>query len=214
MSIKVAITDDHPMVLSGLKYALTANSEIIVTGTYRNGHDLLQALEATAPDVLLLDLQLPDFPGRKIAQEVIRLYPNIKIIIISSQEEFYNIDEMIQMGCSGYLLKSNTDHALLLQAVETVYYGELFLEPSLKKELMTGILKARKKSEKTMAMLTQKENEILKFIVEGYSSKKIADQLGISFRTVETHRFSLLQKLEVKNAAELVKKALELHLLK
>ncbi len=214
MSIKVVITDDHPMLLSGLKHTLSKNSNITIMGTFANGKDLLQFLQSQQPDILLLDLQLPEFPGKAIAQEVLKLYPDIKILIISSQEDSFIIDEMIQLGCVGYLPKSSTDHNQLLEAIETVHYGELYLEPSLKKDLMTNIIKGKRKSEKTMAMLTQKEKEILKFIVEGHSSKKIADHLGISFRTVETHRFSLLQKLEVKNAAELVKKAMELHLLK
>jgi len=214
MTIKVAITDDHPMVISGLKNALSASKEISVTGTYANGNDLLNSLETTRPDVLLLDLQLPDFSGKEIARKIFRNYPDIKIIILSSIEEAFSIEEMMEMGCSGYLLKSSTDQTILLQAVEAAYYGEIYLEASLKKELLTGILKTKKKSEKTSAMLTQKEKEIMGFIIEGYSSKKIAGHLGISYRTVETHRFSLLQKLEVKNTAELVKKAMELHLLK
>lgn len=214
MIIKVAITDDHPMVLAGLQHALGADNRIMLTGAYTSGEALLAALPALCPDVLLLDLQLPDMPGRIIAQQVLREYPDVRILILSSQEDTFYIQEMMELGCSGYLLKSNTDPALLLKAIQTVHYGENFLDEKLSKLLMTGILKNRKKSDRTLAMLTRKEKEILSYIVEGLSSSRIAERLGISARTVETHRYSLMQKLEVKNAPELVRKAIEQHLLK
>jgi DNA-binding NarL/FixJ family response regulator len=214
MPIKVAVTDDHPMVLSGLQHALASSEDVVLTGAYTTGSSLLEALPVQRPDVLLLDLQMPDMPGRTIAQIILKQYRDIKILILSSLEDIHYIQEMMELGCSGYLLKSNTDHNLLLQAIQKAYYGEIFMEAALSKQLLTGILKNRKKSEKTMALITQKEKEILAYIVDGLSSSRIAEQLGISARTVETHRYSLMQKLDVKNAPELVKKAMELHLLK
>lgn len=202
------------MVLAGLQQALASCPEVVLVGSYTSGSSLLAALPALCPDVLLLDLQMPDMPGRTIAQTVLKHYKDIRILILSGQEEIHHIQEMMELGCSGYLLKSNTDHTLLLKAIQKAYYGETFLEESLGKQLMTGILKNRKKSDKTIALLTQKEKEILSYIIEGLSSSRIAAQLGISVRTVETHRYSLMQKLDVKNAPELVRKAMELHLLK
>ncbi len=214
MTIKVAITDDHPMVLAGLQHALTSSPDILLTGAFTTGSSLLAALPELRPDVLLLDLQMPDMSGRTIAQTVLKQYTDIRILILSGLEDIHHIQEMMELGCSGYLLKSNTDYNLLLQAVQKAYYGETFLEEQLGKQLMSGIMKNRKKSDKTIALLTQKEKEILGYIVEGLSSIRIAAQLGISVRTVETHRYSLMQKLDVKNAPELVRKAMELHLLK
>lgn len=214
MTIKVAITDDHPMVLAGLRQALASSPDIMLTGAYNTGSSLLAALPELRPDVLLLDLQMPDMSGRTVAQTILKQYSDIRILILSGLEDIHHIQEMMELGCSGYLLKSNTDYKLLLQAVQKAYYGETFLEEALGKQLMSGILKNRKKSDKTIALLTQKEKEILSYIVEGLSSSRIAAQLGISVRTVETHRYSLMQKLDVKNAPELVRKAMELHLLK
>ncbi len=214
MTIKVAITDDHPMVLAGLKHSLASDPNMMLTGAYATGESLLAALPALRPDVLLLDLQLPDMPGRMVALQVLKQYDDIRILVLSSQEETCYIQEMMELGCSGYLLKSTTGHALLLEAVQKVYYGENFLDEALSKQLMTGIIKNRKKSDKTIALLTRKEKEILGYIVDGGSSSHIAAQLGISVRTVETHRYSLMQKLEVKNAPELMRKAIEQHLLK
>jgi len=212
MPIKVALTDDHPMVLSGLKSALEENKDILITGAYSSGYDLLEALKINQPDVLLLDIHLPHMNGEKIAQQVLRDYPAIKILILSAQEESFLIQDMLTLGCSGYLLKSSTDHDILIDAIESVYSGAIFLEPELRKILMADVCKMQKKSTKAAALLTKKEKEILHYVIEGLSSKKIADVLCISIRTVETHRFSLLQKMDVKNTAELVRKALELHL--
>jgi DNA-binding NarL/FixJ family response regulator len=207
------LTDDHPMVLSGLQNALKGIEGIHLSGTYSSGYDLLAALEKGAPDILLLDIQMPHLNGAQIAQQVLSTFPGVKIIILSAQEEPYLIQEMLTLGCSGYLLKSHTDSDLLVEAIEAVYAGDTFLEAGLKKLLMASVARTQKKSAQAAAMLTKKEKEILGHIVNGLSSKKIADILDIGIRTVETHRFSLLQKLDVKNTAELVKKTLELHLL-
>lgn len=212
MPIKVAITDDHPMVLSGLKNALLSQPGFLVTGIYTNGNDLLADLTREVPDILLLDLQIPDSPGEKIAKKVLQHYPDIKIVVLSGSEELEHIENMIAIGCSGYLLKSNTDHTLLLRAIEQVYYGEIFLESSLNRSSITDVLKAKTKKIKITELLTFKEKEIMGLIVSGYSNKEIAEKLLVSSRTVETHRSSLMHKLSVKNTAELVRKAMELHL--
>jgi DNA-binding NarL/FixJ family response regulator len=212
MPIKVAITDDHPMVLQGLKNALLSQPGFLITGSYTNGGDLLDALAMETPDVLLLDLQLPEMSGSKIAKEVLLHHPEIKILVLSGSEELDHIENMIAIGCSGYLLKSNTDHTLLLRAIEQVYYGEIFLESSLERNDITDVLKAKTKKAKITNLLTNKEKEVMALIVKGFSNREIAEKLKVSSRTVETHRSSIMQKLEVKNAAELVRKTLELHL--
>lgn len=214
MQINVAITDDHRLVLEGLRNVLATDERINLCGMYANGKDLLEGLTARQPDVLLLDLQLPDYTGKALAIEVMKRYPAVRIIILSGLEESHYIEEMMQIGCAGYLFKSHTDHDLLLKAVTTVFYGELFLEDNLRKHLLTDILKKKKKSERTASLLTLKEKEIMGHIMNGYSSQHIAQTLGISIRTVETHRLSLLQKLGAKNTAELVRVVMEQHLLR
>lgn len=214
MFINVAITDDHRLVLEGLHNVLATDERMLLCGMYASGHELLEGLKTRQPDVLLLDLQLPDYSGKELALEIMKRYPSVRIIILSGIEDSYYIEEMMQIGCAGYLLKSSTDHGLLLKAVTSVFYGELFLEETLRKHLLTNILKKKKKADKTASLLTLKEKEIMGHIMNGLSSQNIAKQLGISIRTVEAHRLSLLQKLEVKNTAELVKVVIEQHLLR
>ncbi len=213
-TITVVITDDHPMVVTGLEHVFQHHEHIRLTHTYSTGRDLLEGLKKEQPHILLLDMQLPDMPGKAIAQEVLSHYPDVKILILSGLEAPEYVEEMMTFGCSGYLLKSSTDHNQLIKAIETVYYGEQYLEESLRKELMGAIVRKKRKSRAAAELLTNKEKEILKLIVDGHSSRQIAALLQISARTVDTHRLSLGQKLEAKNAAELTKKAIELHLIK
>lgn len=211
--ISVFLTDDHPLVLSGLKDALKSFDEIEVTGTFSSGVDLLNEIKVHQPDILILDLQMPYMNGLQVAKELRSHYPEVKIIILSAQEEPYFIEEMLTLGCKGYLLKSKTDASLLSTAIQTVYSGETFIEPSMRIQLMGKISRTKTKATQAASILTKKEKEILQYLINGLSSKQIAEELGISSRTVETHRFNLLQKLDVKNTANLVKKALEWHLL-
>lgn len=212
-TIRIVLTDDHPMILSGLVNALKVVPSIQILGAFTSGYELLQSLEKCQPDIILLDIQMPQISGEELARRILTTYPGIKIIILSAMEEHFLIQEMLAMGCSGFLRKSNTHPDLLVSAIESVSYGNVFLDDELKGRLMAAVSKVQNKASKAAALLTKKEKEVLAHIVEGLSSKKIAGLLGISIRTVETHRFSLLQKMDVKNTAELVRKAIELHLL-
>lgn len=206
------ITDDHPMVITGLQTVLDSSDQIKVTGTFRDGQSLLDGIKDSPPDVLLLDLQLPDILGKELAEKVLLRWPDIRIIILTSLEATHHIEEMMQLGCVGYLLKSNTDHDKLIKAVEQAFYGESFIDESLQKQLLSNIFKKKKQQEDSSALLTRREKEILHFIIEESTNQDIADKLHISIRTVECHRLSLLHKLKVKNTAGLVKKAVELRL--
>jgi DNA-binding NarL/FixJ family response regulator len=213
ITIRVTITDDHPLVITGLRQTLESIPGVTVCGTYTSGQATLDGIAGQPPDIMLLDLQLPDMSGRQIAQQVLKRYPDVRVLILSAVEDDIYVAEMMEMGCSGYLPKSVADRLVLQQALETVYYGDIYMQEDQKKQMLAGILKKRKKSATTAALLTRKEKEIMGHILNGLSSSKIAEQLQISVRTVETHRFSLMQKLDVKNAAELVRKVMELHLL-
>lgn len=213
MPIKVTITDDHPLVVSGLKNILRSIPHIDVISTYTSGDALLEGLAKTLPDVLLLDLQMPDITGSELVNIIRKKYPDLSILILTGQEAVFYVQDMMQHGCRGYLLKNTTDQQMLVHAIEEVYEGRIFLEPTLKEELLYGILKAKKRAEDTELALTRREREVLQFIASGYSNKEIADKLFLSIRTIESHRLSLLQKLEVKNAAGLLQKARQLNLL-
>ena len=210
--IKVAFTDDHPIVIDGLRTALQPYSDIIITGAYRNGAELFMGLKEQLPDVLLLDLQLPDKSGRELVPLILQQYPNLHIIILSGIESSPNIKEMIQKGCKGYLLKSTTNQAILMTAIKQVYAGDLFLDSRIKEQLLQEMLVSKRSANKLNPKITRREREVLGLIAKGFSSQEIADFLFISLRTVDTHRYNLLQKLDVKNAAGLLRAAIEMDL--
>lgn len=210
--IKLAITDDHPLVIDGLLNALSDVPDIVITGTYNNGASLLSGLQEILPDVLLLDLQLPDKKGTELVPILLQQYPNLHILILSGIESSPYIREMMQKGCKGYLLKSNTDKVVLTNAIREVYNGGIYLEASLKEQLLHEMLIVKRKIDKLSPRITRREREVLNLIMKELTNQEIADKLFISLRTVETHRYNLLQKLNAKNTAGLLRIAREMGL--
>ncbi len=186
---------------------LAANPEIEITATYNTAAALLEGLEQSQPDVLLLDILLPDKQGNDIAPLILKKYPKVRIVALTSLDAPAVVKNMMQHGCMGYLLKG-TDGATLLKAVQSAYKGEEFIEPALKEHLLQNMLKAKKTTPNPGMELTEREKEILLLIAEEYTTQEIADKLFIAFRTVETHRYSLLHKLNAKNTAGLVRMAI------
>lgn len=213
--INISIVDDHPMVISGLENMLKPFDHINIISTYSNGVDLLEGLKSLRPDVILLDILMPEMQGAEIAQLVTKSYPTINILAITSLNAPTHLKSMMRSGCKGYLLK-NTDQKVLVEALETVYRGEEFIEPVLKEQIFKNMFKYKQQqgslSPDEVAVLTRREKEILQLIAQEYSNQEIADKLYISLRTVENHRFNLHQKLEVKNTIGLMKVAIQMGL--
>lgn len=214
MKIKISITDDHPLVVNGLNNILELVEHIEVIATYTSGMELFEGLHTTKPDVILTDLQMPGkLYGLELIRQLRKHYPEIPILILSGQEALFNVQDMMAQGCAGYLLKNTTDRDMLVQAIEQVYKGELFLETTLKNNLLKTVLKNKDEAEKMDTIISRREKEVLQLISKGYSSQQIADELSLSIHTINSHRLSLLQKLEVKNAVALLKKATEMRLI-
>ncbi|MBS0031314.1 response regulator [Chitinophaga sp. 22321] len=207
MQIKLAITDDHLLVISGLKAMLAPYQHISVVYESNMAASLMAALQVTQPDVLLLDIQMPDIDGMELCKQVRKKHPSIKIIALSSFMESHYIKQMLRNGASGYLLK-NTDPDKLITAIEKVNAGEQFLDDLIQQQLLQEMITGQKRSGYDIP-LTRREKEVLKLIAEEHSNQEIADMLYISLRTVETHRLNLTQKLAVKNTAGLVKEAMK-----
>ncbi|GEP92423.1 two component transcriptional regulator, LuxR family [Chitinophaga terrae (ex Kim and Jung 2007)] len=205
MPIRIAITDDHLLVISGLKAMLAPYPQFELVYDSNIPTALMDALPKVQPDVLLLDIQMPDLDGLELCKMVKKNHPAVRIIALSSFMESHYIKQMLRNGASGYLLK-NVTPPKLCEAIETVYAGEAYLDESVKHLLLDEMLTGQKRSGYSIP-LTRREKEILKLIAEEYSNQEIADTLFISLRTVETHRLNLTQKLAVKNTAGLVKEA-------
>lgn len=201
--INVAIVDDQVIILNGLQKILADATHINVSALYNNGDQLLEGLETCQPDVLLLDIQMPGKSGIELAAIIAKKYPAIKMIALTNVDVLTQMKQMLQKGCLGYLLK-DVSPEILITAIETVYGGEQFLNENLKKQLLTSLSGQDEKQ-----LITRREKEILKLILEENTNQEIANKLFLSLRTVENHRNNLLQKLNVKNTAGLVKIALQ-----
>jgi len=211
--IKVAITDDHPLVVTGIEKVIAHQEHMVLSGAYHSGDALLAGLKVEQPDVLLLDIQMPGQNGEELAQLVHAKYPKVNILALTGFDTVIYVRSMMQRGCKGYLLK-NTDQQTLIQAIETVARGAQYIEPSIEKDLVNSMLKLTTETKvPTMPKLTDREKDVLRLIIDEYTSVEIAEKLYLGQRTVEKYRLQLLQKLQVKNTAGLVKVALKMNLL-
>jgi len=212
MLIKVAIVDDHPMLIRGLKNMLDNTSFIEVTGTYLSGKELLNDLVQNRPHLLLLDIHMPGQKGDELAAVLHKQYPEIKILAFTNSEQQYYIRSMLQYGVMGYILKSSSE-STLLEGIQTVYEGRQFFDAVIKDQVIKT-LKNEQVSGLQKPTLTEREKEVLELIAQNFSSQDIAGKLFISKRTVDFHRANLLLKLDVKNTNGLVSKGIELGLIK
>jgi two-component system secretion response regulator SsrB len=210
MNIRIAIADDHPMIIGGLQRILAQFPNMSLTGTYANGKELLEGLQTIVPDVLLLDIQLPDKTGDELAPIILKKYPELKIIALTNFDSSLYIHNMFRCGVHGYLLKTS-DEQELIRAIETVNSGGTFLEPELKTK-MQQLEEKERKAVSLKSSLTNREKEILQYIVDGHTCAQTAEKLFLSVATVENYRIRILLKLGVNNAAALTKKALLLGL--
>lgn len=211
MHIKLAITDDHPMIVNGIEKMLYYYKHIEVIATYNNGKALLEGLKSQQPDVLLLDIQLPDISGNELARTISKQYKNIKIIAMTSMDSTFHMKDMLQHGCIGYLTKT-TDKDTLINAIEEVAQGNEFLDTMLKNDLLNSLIQKKKKLD-LIPRLSKREKEVLQLVLAEHSNKQIAEILFLSERTVESHRFNLQQKLNVKSTIGLMKIVMQLGLL-
>ncbi len=189
---------------------LAAFPQVKVLGAYTDGNQLMAGLAATLPDVVIMDIQLPGEDGISLCKKVIAAWPTLKVIVFTNCNERHYVKSMFQHGASGYLLKT-ADAAVIIAAIEAAMAGEQYIHEELKEYMLQQLIPG-KKTDRFAPSLTKREKEVIALIVQGLSNQEIAAQLFLSVRTVENHRFNLIQKLDVKNTAALVKKAIEMGL--
>lgn len=210
MKIRVSIADDHPLIINGLTQIMKSCEDIEIISTYASGHELLTGLQSIQPDVLLLDLHMPNGSGEEVAPVIASDYKNIKVIALTNQDNTYYVKTMIKYGAAGYVLKTSGADTII-SAIRAVMKDESFIDPLLKEKLVQETIHSE--NEPPVPQLTRREKEVLELIASNYSSQEIANQLFLSKRTIDNHRINLLVKLDVKNSAALIKKAMQLGLI-
>lgn len=209
MAIRIVIVDDHEVVRKGLIHLLDDAPDIEIAGTYNRGGHVIAAIGNDRPDVILLDLQLPDISGVELLPAIKKSAPYVKVLVFSSNENIYSVRLLLNSGADGYLFKNISDDTLT-DAIRQVHQNNIpYLIPEVKE-----LLKRKSKVTATMQSLTPREADVLQLIAQEMTSQEIAVQLGLSYRTVEIYRLGLMQKLDVRNMVGMVKKAIMLGLIK
>lgn len=205
MKVKVFIVDDHYMVIEGIRSLLQNETSIEWTGHASNAASCHAFLQQQLPDIILMDINLPDKSGIDLCREVREKYPSVFIIGLSTFNQQSFIQKMLHNGASGYVLKNATQEELL-EAIATVAKGKTYLSDEAASSL-------RKSNNSEMPVLTRREKEVLELIAEGLTNNEIAAKLFISVTTVDTHRKNLLAKFDARNIAALVKTAVQMQLI-
>lgn len=203
--INLQIVDDHKMVVESLSKLINESGIAKITDVYFDLESCRKGLLKILPDILLLDIALPDGDGVDFCAEIKKEYPGLKIIVLTTYKEFSIAKRALHNGADGYILK-NADGGEMLTGIEMVSRGEQFLC-----EEIDLILKEKRNED--VIWLAKREKEVLKYIADGYTTKEIAEMIFRNVETVRTHRRNLLIKLDAKNTAEMVKKGYEMKLI-
>ncbi len=210
--INIILVDDHILFRDGLKFILSQISGYTIIGEASNGMEFLELLKTSTPDLVLMDIAMPEMDGIEATRRALNLYPDLKIVALSSYGDEIYYRQMIEEGIQGFLTKSSNKEELE-HAIKTVADGNNYFSQDLLKKVVFNISDKGKRKEEEEIKLTRREKEILKCICQGLSNKEIAEKLFISPKTVDNHRTSLLSKTSSKNTASLVMCAIKKHLI-
>ena len=209
MSMSVVIADDHEVVRHGLRALLATQPEMDVVGEAGNGQQAIQVVIQTKPDVLVVDLALPDISGLAVIREVRRLSPETKIVVLSMHSSEPHVLEALRSGASAYVLK-DTPSEELIEALRLVVIGQKYLSSALSQRAVEAYAQDQgAESNDLYHTLTRREKEILKLTVNGMSSDEIASALSLSRRTAQTHRANAMRKLDIRSQLDLIRYAMK-----
>ena len=200
--IRLLIADDHQLLLDGLLSMLHDEKDFVIAGTAANGYEVLELVEKNDYDICLLDINMPKMDGLDATRLVKERKPEIKIIILTTYNDKEIINKILQEGVSGYLLK-NSSKQELIASIRKVAAGGMYFSDEVHNTIMQGYTKATSKEE--VVVFTPREIDILQLLIKEYNNEKIATQLNISYRTVETHRKNMMQKTKSHNLAGLLR---------
>lgn len=215
--INIVLADDHVLVRKGIKSMLELDTEIKVVGEAGNGQEALNISRELKPDILVLDIRMPEMTGLEAAAQLSEFAPDTRAVILSMHDSEEYVVQALQAGAFGYLLK-DTDKEEFIRALKQVHGGHKYFSGAVSHVLANQLLNTRPYLAPRTALedtyhLTRREKEILRMVIDGKHNKDIAESLGKSLRTIETHRFNIMKKLGVNNAVDMVNKTVRENLL-
>ncbi len=215
MKIRLLLVDDHQVVRSGLRMLLSNESDVEIVGEVGTAREALNAVQSLKPNVVLMDIGLPDLSGIDATSEIKRTNPEVAVVALTIHEDEEYFFKMLEAGASGYVPKRAAPEELLT-AIRSAAAGEVYLYPSLAKLLVKDYLAQEHTSEAERALdgLTEREQEVLRYLAEGVANDEIANALVISAKTVARHRENIMQKLGLHSRSELVRYAIRKGIIK
>ncbi|MFB4333319.1 response regulator [Bacillus cereus] len=204
MKIKVLLVDDHTVVLKGLAFFLSTQEDLELVGEANNGKEALVKVGETNPDVILMDLYMPEMDGVEATAYIKKEYPNVKVIVLTSFSDQAHVLPALRAGASGYILK-DVEPDQLVEAIRSAYKGNIQLHPDIANALLSQTLPLEEKEEESsiqVDVLTARENEVLQLLAKGMSNKEIASVLVITEKTVKAHVSSILSKLNLSDRTQ------------
>jgi len=213
---KILIVDDHPLFREGLKFLIARYPRFEIVGEAGNGREGLRMSQKLKPDLILMDLSLPDKSGIDITRDILSHLPQTRVIILSMHSKIDHVTESFGAGASGYIVKESAAEKLI-QGLEAVSRGEFYLDSSLSSKVVERLAELPEKTAQIKDIgyesLTPREQQVMRLLAEGISIKEIAEKLFISPKTVENHRTNIMSKLEIHSAMELIRYAARLGLI-
>jgi len=206
--IRVVIADDHAIVRTGLRALIKSEPAMELIGEAAGGYEAIELVERTMPDVLVLDLSMPDLDGIAVTKKIRARFPDLHILILTLHEDEALLKAALKAGAGGYILKRAAETELI-SAINIILRGDLYIDPSMIRTLLDENATPPKAQSESTEALTPRETEVLKLIVQGYTNRQIGEELNISMRTAEGHRANLSEKLGLHNRVELVRYARE-----
>ena len=207
-ALRIFLADDHTVMREGLKSLVNAQVDMDVVGEADNGRLTLQRVRELQPDVVIMDVSMPELNGIKVTEHLKRTCQKIKVLVLTAHDESGYLRQLLQVGASGYVLKKAAAEELI-SAIRVVAAGGVYLDPTLAGKVVGGFVGSRRLRGSPQAKeLSEREVEVLRLVAWGYTNKEIGSYLTISVKTVESHKSNILEKLGLKSRVEVVRYAL------
>ncbi len=205
----IILVDDHTMVREGLRQLLMTFPDVSVIAEGGNGYEAIELAQEHHPDIMIIDISMPKLRGVEAIMEIKAVSPETKILVLSMYDHEEYIKQSLKNGASGYLLKNSASEELMT-AIQQVTRGEMYLSPPISRQIVSAwVSDTNLTGTSVESPLTNREAQVLKLLAEGYSNKQVAEMLHVSIKTVETHRYRIMEKLELDSFAALVKYAIK-----
>lgn len=213
ITARILLVDDHEIIRKGLKSILEARKDWEIVGEATTGREAVKKVEELKPDVVVLDISMPELNGLEAVRQIVRIAPRTEVLVLTMHESEDLVREVLEAGARGYLLKSDAARQLI-SAIETLRFHRPYLTSKVNEVVLTGYLGGKPlKGETSGGRLTPREREIVQLLAEGLTNKEVATTLHISVKTAETHRTNIMRKLDLHSVSELVRYAVRNHII-